>query len=106
MNITINGDIYITAYGQTLDEIVGNNEDLDLPFDFLDDEDDYCEESCDDCNCEDCGFYEEEDEGTDIDEIVDELTSIYADILDDVCECFDCRKSALTDLIKDFVNAL
>lgn len=76
----------------------------DLPFDFLiDDEDDYCDGNCELCDCCDD---EEDNEETDFDEIVDELTSIYAEILDDVCECFDCRKSALTDLIKDFVDAL
>ena len=105
MNITINGDIYITNYGQTLDEIARNNEDLDLPFDYDDKDNDYCTCCIDDC--EDCELYEDEDEEeVDIDELVDDLTSIYADILcGEIC-CPECTKNILINLIRDLVNLL
>lgn len=107
MNITINGDIYITNYGQTLDEIVGNNKDVELPTFSFDDEDDYCDESCDDCDCEDCEFYEDEEyEETDIDELVDDITDFYTEILcEDFC-CPECTKKILVDMIHGFIEAL
>lgn len=59
MNITLNGSIFIDSkevYFEDFD--VEINEDLDLPFDFLtDDEEDYCVG-----DCEDCEFCENEDE--------------------------------------------
>lgn len=109
MNITINGDIYITNYGQTLDEIVGNNDDLENSFNFfIDDEDGDCEGNCNDCDFDDCEFYEEddEDEETDIDEIVDDITDFYTEILcEDFC-CPECTKKILVDMIHGFIEAL
>lgn len=106
MNITINGDIYITNYGQPINDIVGDSEDTDLPFDFFtDDEEEYC--NCCNDDCEDCEFYEGEDEDRSVDKIVDELTSIYADILtDSECLCPECTKDVLVQMIRDFVDLL
>ena len=51
MNITINGDIYITNYGQTLDELVETETETEVDTeDELDCDNNYSEE------CEDCGF--------------------------------------------------
>lgn len=110
MNITINGDIYITNYGQTLDEIVGNNEEYDLPSDFLtdDEEDSYCNVCNDDC--EDCGLYDSDDryndDEIDIDELVDALTDVYAEELSDSCLCPECVKDLLVEFIRDFIDLL
>lgn len=91
--ITINGDIYITNYGQTLDELVETETEVDTE-DELDCDNNYSEE------CED-----EEDYKASIEEIIDELTSFYAEILsNDDCLCPECIKKILIDYTMDFLS--
>ena len=84
MKITINGDIYITNYGQTLDELTEGME-----FDDYD----YC-----DCDCED--FDEEDDYIFLIDEVVD----MYVDLLSEECTCEDCTKDILLEFLSDVIS--
>ena len=91
MNITINGDIYITNYGQPINEIVG--EELDFDYDDLD---------CgDDCNgdCELCDLCEDDGKIT-----LGELVEQYAiEISDNECTCPECIESILWELVEDIL---
>lgn len=94
--ITINGDIYITNYGQPLNELAEDKQFED--FDELD---------CDG-DCEDCDLYEsdecDDEEELSIEEIVDKLTTFYAEILSDGCICPECIKKILIDYTKDMLS--
>lgn len=85
MNITINGDIYITNYGQTLDELTEGME-------F----DDFGE--FDDCDC-----FEDFDEDAYI-FLMDEMVDMYVDLLSDVCACEECKKDILLEFLSDVIS--
>ena len=93
MKITINGDIYITNYGQTLDELTEGME-----FDDFDNEEfDYC----DDCDC-DC--FESFDEEDDYIFLMDEIVDMYADLLSNECACEECTKDILLEFLSDVTS--
>lgn len=99
--IKLNGYVCIDGKDMYFEDFeIEIEEELELPFDFLiDDEDDYCEGDCDDCEF----FDEDEDE---LDDNVDALLEMYVDVLDDSCGCPECTKEILLDFIKDFVDIL
>ena len=92
MNITINGDIFITNYGQTLDELAGYT-------DFDDEEFDYCD--CCDCDY-DC--FEDFDEEDAYIFLMDETVDMYVDLLSDVCACEECKKDILLEFLSDVIS--
>ena len=87
MNITINGDIYITNYGQSLNELTEGT-------DFDDFEDDYC-----DCDCDDFDDFEDE-----YIFLMDETVDMYVDLLSDVCACEECTKDILLEFLSDIIS--
>ena len=95
--IILNGAITVDGTEVYFDDlIIESGEDLDMPFDFLiDDEEDYCDD------CEYC-----DDDEDELDDNVDALLEMYADILDESCGCIECTKEILLDFIKDFVDIL
>lgn len=96
MNITINGDIFITNYGQTLDELTEGMEFDDFG-EFDDEEYDYC----DDCDC-DC--FEDFDEEDDYIFLMDEVVDMYVDLLSEECTCEDCTKDILLEFLSDIIS--
>ena len=96
MNITINGDVYITNYGQTLDELVG--EDVNIPFDDFNDDDEDCDDDCDG-NCYDCEYGDEDDD----DEDDEEDDKIEFDLMED--ERFEDYPERYIELLSDFVKS-
>lgn len=84
--ITINGDIYITNYNQSLDELIGDE--LDMPFSDIDWDETLCED------CDDCDDFEADA----IEDLIDE----YVELLTESCLCPDCIKSIIVDLLMDF----
>lgn len=96
MNITINGDIYITNYGQTLDELTEGME-FDEFGEFDDCDCDYCDDCtfCD-CDCEDGDFIDP----------LEVLIEEYAELLVDDCSCFDCIEEILEYFLVDVFNML
>lgn len=115
--ITINGDIYITNYGQTLDELVGE----ELPFNHVDDIDDfgisgfgkgYDEDYTEDCdlecdgNCYDCeyGDGDEDDEEDDSLNPLEKLIEEYAEFLVDENLCIDCVKNVLENFVYELIS--
>ena len=95
MNITINGDIYITNYGQTLDELTEG-----VIFDDFDDEEfDYC----DYCDC-DCDYFEDSDEEDDHIFLMDEVVDMYVDLLSEGCTCEECTKDILLEFLSDIIS--
>lgn len=81
--VTINDDeLYFEDF------IVESEEELDLPFDFLiDDEDDYIQ-------------YQKED----FDQVMDELLDGYSEILSETCACPECIKEILLEFLDDFIE--
>lgn len=82
MNITLNGSIFIGGEEVYLEDFeVEINKKLDLPFDYLaDNEEDYCDGDCDYCDCYD----DDEDEiefDLDDDELFDNYTDDYKNLL-------------------------
>lgn len=90
MNITINGDIYITNYGQTLDELTKG-----VIFDDFDD--------CDDCTFCDCDC-EDDDEEDDNIFLMDKIVDMYVDLLSEECACEDCTKNILLEFLSDVIS--
>lgn len=101
--IILNGAITVDGTEIYFDDlIVESGEELDMPFDFLiDDEDDYCDDDCDDCE-----FCDDVDEEYGDVEIIDELTSFYAEILRGGCACPECIKKILVDYTMDLLSDL
>lgn len=88
--ITINGDVYITNYGQPINEIVGD----ELEFD----DDLGCDGDCDG-NCEDYDLDEEDEKIT-----LGEWIGYYAqEISDNECTCPECIESILWELVEDIL---
>ena len=84
MNITLNGSIFIggeEVYFEDFDVEV--NKDLDLPFDYLtDEEEDYCDGDCEDCEfCDDDEDDLEVEFDLDDDERFDNYTDVYKNFL-------------------------
>ncbi len=97
MNITINGDIYITNYGQTLDELTEGMEfdEFEGYCDCDDFEDDYC-----DCDCDDFDdFYEDE-----YIFLMDEIVDMYVNLLSEECTCEECTKDILLEFLSDVTS--
>lgn len=105
--IRLNGSIWVDDVELLFDNLeVEIDEDLELPFDELDeddfdfdfdDEEDYCDEDCETCKL---------DEDISIDELVDVLTDTYVEILNEGYLCDECTKQTLTYMIHDFVDLL
>lgn len=89
MNITINGDIYITNYGQSLNELTEGTD--------FDDFDEYCD--CNDCDC-----FEDFDEEDDYIFLMDEIVDMYADLLSNECACEECTKDILLEFLSDVTS--
>lgn len=109
--IRLNGFVNVDGKDMFFEDFeIEIDEDLDLPFDYLtdDEEDSYCNVCNDDC--EDCELYENDDKDnndeTDIDELVDALTDVYAEELSDSCLCPECVKDLLVEFIRDFIDLL
>lgn len=98
MNITINGDVYITNYGQTLDELTEGMEFDDFG-EFDDCDCDYCDD-CTFCDC-DCEDFDEED---DYIFLMDEVVDMYVDLLSEECTCEDCTKNILLEFLSDVIS--
>ncbi|HZJ79841.1 MAG TPA: hypothetical protein VFC69_04615, partial [Dysgonamonadaceae bacterium] len=94
MNITINGDVYITNYGQTLDELTEGME-----FDEFGEFDD-CD-YCDDC---DYDFFEDFDEEDDYIFLMDEIVDMYVDLLSEGCTCEECTKDILLEFLSEVIS--
>ena len=98
MKITINGDIYITNYGQTLDELTEGME-FDEFGKFDDEEYDYC-----DCCDYDYDCFEDFDEEDDYIFLMDEVVDMYVDLLSEECTCKDCTKDILLEFLSDIIS--
>ena len=88
--ITINGDIYITNYGQPINEIVGEEQEFD--YDELD-----CDGDCELCACDECN---EDDEKITLGELVEYYAQ---EISDNECTCPECIESILWELVEDIL---
>ena len=88
MNIRINGDILITNYGQSLNELTEGTD--------FDDFDEYCD-------CNDCDDIEDFDEDAYI-FLMDETVDMYVDLLSDVCACEECKKDILLEFLSDVIS--
>lgn len=97
--IILNGGITVDGTEIYFEDLMIESDSyIDLPFDFLiDDEEDY------DCDCDDYDCDCDED---DLDENVDALLEIYADILRESCGCPECTKEILLDFVHDFIGVL
>ena len=91
----VNDDEYIFE-----DFTIEMEEELDLPFDYLtDEEEDYYGYDCEDCDCCD----EDEDECEDLNPL-EKLIEEYAEILSEECVCVDCIKGILENFVYDLIN--
>lgn len=88
MNITINGDVYITNYGQKLSELTEGAE-----FDDFD-----CDDDCECCGCE-CDY-----ENNMFLDPLEILVEEYAEILAGEEICFDCAKAILENFAYDLIS--
>lgn len=103
--IILNGGITVDGTEIYFDDlIIESGEDLDMPFDFLiDDEEDYCDEDCDDCEC--CEFDEDEKQ-EDFNAEFEFLLNLYTEILSESCVCKDCIREILLEFLDDFWDIL
>lgn len=99
--IKLNGLMFIDGREVYCDNLeVSFEEELDLPFDYLtDDEEDYYDCDCEDCDCCD----EDEDECEDLNPL-EKLIEEYAEILSEECVCVDCIKGILENFVYDLIN--
>ncbi|MDD2496334.1 MAG: hypothetical protein PHE29_14240 [Tissierellia bacterium] len=97
MNITINGDVFFGGEEIYFEDFeVAVDEDLDIPFDDLDEEDytEDCDLECDG-NCYDCEYGDEDDEDDD---------DVEFDLIED--ERFDDYSKEYRGLLTKFVNRI
>lgn len=105
MNIKLNGSVFFGGEEIYFEDFeISVDEDLDIPFDDID-EDDYTED-CDlecDGNCYDCEYGDETDDDEDLNPL-EKLIEEYTEILSDECVCTDCIKSILQNFVYELIN--
>lgn len=99
MNITLNGSVFIGGEEIYFEDFtIESEEELDLPFDFLtDDEEDYCHGYC-----EDCDFCDDEEEF--LLDPLEKLVEEYTELLSDECICPDCISGILTSFVYELIS--
>lgn len=88
------------------DLMIESENEVDVPFDFLsDDEDDYCDGDCDECDCfDDDDEEEEDDELFNFTDSLDMLLDDYTELFMESCLCPECTKDLLLEFLGEFVD--
>jgi len=113
MNITINGDVFVTQYGTFTDDTDNTECDTEQDCDFYDDDtefESFDEDECDDdfcCECCGCELGEDYilDVSANVNREIDELVNDFADVISEIGgldkEFVECL---LNDFLSDFVD--
>lgn len=106
MNIKLNGSVFFGGEEIYFEDFeISVDEDLDIPFDDID-EDDYTED-CDlecDGNCYDCEYGDETDDDDDSLNPLEKLIEEYAEFLVDENLCIDCVKNVLENFVYELIS--